>query len=338
MENLLEKYVGFVLSSYRSLVSPSGDKKINVRCPVCGDSKKDRGSKRGYFLMDRTPYVYYCHNSGCDASDGISVKNLLKKYFPPYYEMYIKDLLKKNRTDSNDLIQSYVGPDLFKDEVKIDKKEKEIKKKQLSSDLKFFVPIKIGQSEIFKTAINYCITRKIPEHIWSKFFVATSGKYANRLIIPFYDDKGKIYYFQGRSLVGQEPKYLNKVGKRVPYNIFNLDLTKKVVALEGPIDSTFVDNSVALVGLNFDDEFLEWCKENDVHFLLDNDKSGKQKSLELILLGLKVFNWKVFLKDHHYKPAKDVNELILLNNLDRFTFEDLSPYFTNNIRQKVFFV
>ena len=42
-----------------------------------------------------------------------------------------------------------------------------------------------------------------------KFFKAFGGKYDGRLIIPFFNSKGRIFYFQARALDDRQPKYLN---------------------------------------------------------------------------------------------------------------------------------
>ena len=42
-----------------------------------------------------------------------------------------------------------------------------------------------------------------------RFMMATGGKYKGRLIIPFINTRNKLFYFQGRALNGEMPKYLN---------------------------------------------------------------------------------------------------------------------------------
>ena len=42
-----------------------------------------------------------------------------------------------------------------------------------------------------------------------KFYVAKEGSYKGRLIIPFINSKGKMFYFQARTLSDAQPKYLN---------------------------------------------------------------------------------------------------------------------------------
>ena len=42
-----------------------------------------------------------------------------------------------------------------------------------------------------------------------EFYVCLEGFYKHRLIIPYKDSNNKLFFFQGRSLDGWEPKYLN---------------------------------------------------------------------------------------------------------------------------------
>ena len=42
-----------------------------------------------------------------------------------------------------------------------------------------------------------------------KFYLAKTGSYQGRLIIPFINKSGKMFYFQARDLNGSQPKYLN---------------------------------------------------------------------------------------------------------------------------------
>jgi DNA primase len=64
--------------------------------------------------------------------------------------------------------------------------------------------------------------------------------YYRRLIIPVHDLDGKLVTFQGRTLVGEEPKYLFPPGLEASgthlYNGFNVHDTRRVVVGEGAFD------------------------------------------------------------------------------------------------------
>ncbi len=289
------------------------------RCPVCGDSEIRR-KKRGYILKnnpkDPDVWIYHCHNGDCAANESMSVKRWLKIYFNDIYHEYNREVWQSNKDKKERIV--YKAP---------------IEEKYIESkDTKHFTPILIGEGSIFEKAIEYVKSRKIEETIWSKFYVSTGGRYQGRLIIPFFN-KEDIYFYQARSLIGQEPKYLNrKTDDRPAYNIFNIDRTKEVLVVEGPIDSMFLDNGIAVLGVKYKDKVKEELEKLNCYYIWDNDKDGKKKSIQFLQESKFVFNWKKFLQDAKiFKEVKDVNDLVLLSGINKFRYEMIKEYFTNDI-------
>lgn len=322
----MESYVEMALDSYESRASFHRGY-IHCRCPVCGDSDKNKRKKRGYILKnnpkDPDVWVFHCHNGACEANNSISVTNLLKWKFPDIYRSYLKEVFAKNRNDKP-IPKKIVA----KVEVKYNEK----------NDTKYFVPILDRSEPLFEKAKSYCIERKIPENVWHKFYVCVDGRYKDRLIIPFYNKK-EIYYYQARSLVGQEPKYLNrKTDSRPAYNIHNIDKAKEVMVTEGPIDSMFLENAIAVLGVKFSEQVEEELNKLNCFYIWDNDKTGKIKAIEYLRERKFVFNWKKFLKDNDAKNCKDINDYIISKDINKLSYIDLKPYFTNNIWDKVWFV
>ena len=319
MENtfVLDKYIEKMLSSFPSKAIYKSDY-ITCRCPLCGDSKTNKTKKRGYILKGNShidSYVYVCHNGECVANDkGMSIVNLMKNYFPQFYEDYRRE----------SYFQEY-SPNFPKYTKNVP--EKIILEKD---DVKYFQSILKGDSEIFEKAREECIRRKLPENIWKEFFVATGGVFQGRMIIPFYDNLGKIYYYQGRTLIGSDPKYLNRrFGEKEIYGIYGIDRTKPVIVVEGPIDSMFLKNCVGILGLKFTEKVKNEIRGLRCFYLLDNDKDGKKNSLKLLKDGKFVFCWERFLKDLGIKEQiKDVNDLVLITGKVEWDFSDLEKYFT----------
>lgn len=302
----------------------SGKNYYNFRCNVCGDSLKHKSKRRGYILkkIDK-PWHFFCHN--CQVS--MSVIKWMKEYFPLNYREYIKEILSNKKEP---LIKHTVVKYINKENIS----EKE--------DIKFFIPILKGNGKLFEDTIKLCKDRLIPENVWEKWFIAIDGKYKNRLIIPFFDNKGKIYYWQGRALKDwMIPKYLSRLGDHFNniYNYYIVDKSKEVICLEGPIDCEFIENSVALTGLKYHDDKIKVFK--NPFFLFDDDKDGKKKTLKLLESGKYVFNWSKFKKDLNLPDREkwDINDTIIyLNKKNKFTFEELKPYFTNSIFDRVYFI
>lgn len=319
----LERQIRLILSTFENVTN--GNNYYQFRCNVCGDSKKSKHKRRAYILTSKTPYMVFCHNCFYKKT----VISWMKEFYPAYYRDYIKEILQP-KNEKNKQLQIIQNP-------RIRKKSKE------QEHTKHFVHIKSGITPLFANAIKLCIDRKIPEEVWSKWFVATNGMYKNRLIIPFFDDKDKIYYYQGRKLYEyMEPKYLSRAGNyNNIYNYYNVDKSKPVIVVEGPIDCIFLENSIACTGVKIDDTKLKVFKNK--RFLIDYDGKTfdtKKKIIELLTRGEYVFNWKKFIKEYRLpvRDKWDVNDILLHINKNSFSYEELEPFFTNSIFDKVYFV
>lgn len=322
---LLRRYILKALCTYDSHYRETRSH-IVCRCPSCGDSKYSQRKTRGYFLKgvakNNYHWTYVCHNGDCVYKDnGVLASRFLKEQFPEIHKDYSKEVF-----------QNFISKKKEKKSV-VEEVEKPYNEKD---DLKYFFPILSGNGKLFDLAKQTCIRRKIPN--WEKFYVAVNGFYQGRLIIPFYDKNGKIYYFQGRTLIDSDTKYLNrKVGEKEIYGIDFLDRLKEVIVLEGPIDSMFVENSIAILGLSFTDKIRESIKGLKLYYLLDNDKDGKRNSKKLLKNGEYVFFWDKFLEDLGLRneKIKDINDVVLATGKEKFTFSELKKYFSNDVFKEV---
>lgn len=313
------------------------DRYYNFRCNICGDSKKSNIKRRGYILKnDDSKWTYYCHN--CPIS--MSVFKWMKTYFPEYHRQYISEVLSNQRA-----LELEQQREALKPSRPVVKKKKVLTEDEKKNDTKFWVPIKKGQSILFDKAIRVCVDRHVPSEVWEKWFVGTDGRNKNRLIIPFYNHLGKIYFWQGRALKDWlEPKYLSREDPNDSlnsiYNYYNIDVEKPTIIFEGPIDSIFVENAIGLTGLKLYDKRLQKIKHK--YFILDNDEAGREQSIKLLKTDKAeyVFVWKKFLKDMKLPvQLKDMNDVIVESGkYHKFTFEELKPYFTKSKFDTIWFV
>jgi transcription elongation factor Elf1 len=326
---IMETYFNDSVSKYKENIL-----NYNFRCNVCGDSLKSRIRKRAYILKREKPWKVYCHNCGLNTT----VTIWMKKFFPIYYKNYISEFLQSQKKTSTSVVNKQFN------NLKSSFINKILKEEQINT--KYFISILNGNSEIFKKAITYCQSRLIPENIWKTWYIAVDGEYKKRLIIPFRDKKNKIYNYQARSLYPEiEPKYISRKDPQGIYcNIYNyycVDKNKPVIIFEGPIDSIFVENAIGLSGIKLQDSKLKNILFK--YFILDYDKTGIEKSLELLSQGFFVFNWnKFFLKNNLkyciQKEKVDFNDIVLKLQKNYFNFEELKEYFTNNILEKINFI
>ena len=133
---------------------------------------------------------------------------------------------------------------------------------------------------------KYMQMRKIPEERWdelrlvNKFYTFVNRLIPNkfprveedhpRLIIPFYDKTGKLTGFQGRAFGSEKPKYITIMLDETAPKLYGLDkvnLTEKIYVVEGPIDSMFIDNSIAMAGA----DATKLPSNGDYVFVYDNE-------------------------------------------------------------------
>lgn len=285
--------------------SKSGDV-LNFRCPICGDSKTNKSKRRAYIYQRDGKWFFHCHNS-CGCSLG---STWLKRNYPGDYDKYIQDVIQGSSFK-------------FGEEIKASPIKRTPPRKELFKSID-------SPCELSEIAVKYCEFRRIFPEVYKKFLIADSGLYKDRLIIPFYHQDGSYHFFQARALKGQSVKYLSKMGPKEMYGIDFLDKTRDYIVVEGPIDATFLDNSIALVGANVTN--LKGFT-GQPHFWLDFDETGLAKSKELLEMGASVFNWKKYIRETglDLKGKMDINQLYVhLKLTGKIEFSHFNRYFTSD--------
>jgi hypothetical protein len=92
------------------------------------------------------------------------------------------------------------------------------------------------------------------------------------------------------------------------YNIQNVDKTKTIYVTEGPIDSLFLPNSIAVGGSDFK-KIDDSLKENAI-IIYDNEPRNTEiikKINEVIDLGYNVCIWN----ERRVSEFKDINDMVL---------------------------
>jgi hypothetical protein len=313
----------------------------NFRCPLCGDSKSNPYKKRGYVYINNGQWTYFCYNE-CGP---MSFLNFLKRYNNILYKKVVfHGFERSNKPRKRIEEKSYLSDKVYK-----------FKDKEL---VDLFNPHPTAV-----IALTYCKERKIPEKIYSKWFVCirddkfldkdSSGviiynelgcpvgnEYGNRLIIPYYRLGGKWSQFDARALDNSQLRYKNLKGaERELYNIDFLDVNKPFFLLEGAINSTFIKNSVAFGGTKHLKNFLEQYpillehKSNGV-FIWDNDGAGYDEMQSTIRLGFGWFNWESIkplnefrmLENEFPRIIKDINDLVLYSDMVELDEEGFIKY------------
>jgi len=101
-----------------------------------------------------------------------------------------------------------------------------------------------------------------------------------------------------------------------------------ITLFEGFTDSKFFPNSIGMVGVNTDLDFII-SSGAEIRFFYDNDKTGLKKSLQMLNEGQKVFLWEKLFKDL-IKGKKDpytlYNKLINIKDLNKLAQIVQDPY------------
>lgn len=286
----LERYK---IKSYNPYVS-------NFRCPLCGDSKKSKIKARGGFFQKQDAIIFKCFNCGA----GRNISSFLRDVDPELHKQYLVEAFI-------DKEKKPIEEDCFKHPIHLKAGSPLLKLKKISQ-LKWDHPAK-----------QYVLDRKIPNKFHSKLFYCSKfaawtntmipGKLKTdndspRLIIPFLDKDGRMFGYQGRSFDPNDKlRYITIMleDRLKTFGLDDLDHTKKYYILEGPIDSMFIPNSIAMAGADMNNkEFLN----NNAVFVYDNEPRNIDivKRVEKVInSGYSVCIWPAELK------YKDINDMIL---------------------------
>lgn len=339
---ILEPYIERALNSLPMAYEKVNSGKYRFRCNVCGDSPTKKYVKRAAVILSNKGgiphWVVTCFRPECElCGNPISAAKWLFIKFPDLYKELKEEInsISGDSEENKKIIETKKTEAFLRQKIREKKIIQELKEKEDKDWLEFkkFESIRI-KSDLSIFAKNYCEKRKIPIQIFKNFMVCKDGKFKNRLIIPFYNKDNKVIFWQGRSLKNDEPKYLNSSIVNKPlYNIDFVDVNKPLIVFEGPIDSMFVENSVATTGANISGNSIEFLdKLKEVYYIFDNDTAGSEATKKFIEKGKNCFLWFKFLSDYKLsKKIKDINDVyIALDRKILFTFNELKPYFTNN--------
>ena len=146
---------------------------------------------------------------------------------------------------------------------------------------KEFTPLfNIQKSNIMgRHALAYIKSRGITEEDVLKYGIGycETGRYANMVIIPSYDERGNINYFTGRSFE-KEPsvKYRNPSVSRdiIPFELF-INWELPLILCEGPFDAIAIKrNVIPLLGKNIQTKLMKkivMSSVEKIYIALDRD-------------------------------------------------------------------
>jgi hypothetical protein len=309
MDRIDEKYIGILEGRIIKL------KKVrqglyNCRCPLCGDSQRNKSKTRGYFYQKNNNTNYKCHNCGASMSFNNFLKVFDSKLHADFcFEKYTAGFTGKNFPVEAPKIEC--KKPVFREKLDLplassnDSAKSYLESRKLNPD-KFYY------AEKFKEWTN---------SLKPTFDEATLKYEEQRIVIPLHRNK-KLIGFQGRALTKSEVKYITiMLDEDFPkvYNIDNVDVSKNVYILEGPFDSEFISNSIAMCGADINLKQL-----NILHpvFVYDNEPRNKdilKRMEQVIIRGESIVIWP----EHIHQ--KDIN-LMVMSGVDVMSIIENNTY------------
>ena len=293
MDLVDSKFIGLVSSRLQKFKKIKSNL-YNFRCPICGDSQKNKSKTRGYLYAVKADVNFRCHN--CGAS--MTLSNFLKAIDPVIHKQYVFERFKDGHTGRGTVVEE----PKFNFESPIFKK---------SIDLPRASEIPIAKKYLEKRkldATKFYFAEKFQQWVNShKQTFDTIHRDESRIIIPLYYKKDLVGV-QGRSIGPNSVKYITTIFYDEAPKIYGLDdiRTRDLVYItEGPFDSTFLRNSIAMCGA--DGDVGKWGVSNPV-WVYDNEPRSKEITTRIsntIDRGEAVVIWPCNVKE------KDINDMVL---------------------------
>ena len=266
----------------------------NFRCPICGDSQKNKSKTRGYLYSVKADVNFKCHNCG----SSMTFSNFLKQLDPAIHKQYVFERFKDGKTGRGTVVE----------EPKFEFEAPKFKKK-----------LDLPKASDHPRSEGYLLARKLDP---SKFYYAEKFKsFVNtlkptfdsvendeeRIIIPLYYQNDLIG-LQGRALGFSKVKYITVMFNDDAPKIYGLDNIRAdapVYVTEGPFDSTFIPNAIAMCGADAD--ISKWGISDPV-WIYDNEPRNREITNRIektISSGAKVVIWPNGIND------KDINDMVM---------------------------
>ena len=281
----------------------------NFRCPICGDSKKNKNRARGYLFTKSNGLFYKCHNCGVGTSLGNLIKVVNPGIFDQYkLERYTEGLDMGNAAKPHAKVEFQNFTPQFEEKSPLDR-----------------LFDKVNTLPNHNIGVRYLERRQLPRDRWNNIYFAYETKKLTelcpdydqivtfeepRIIIPFYDRQNKLVGVTARAVDDAKMRYVTlRIDKMKPmvYNLNNVDTTKEVYVTEGPLDSMFLTNAVAAGNADLTRIENEIPKGNTT---LVFDNQPRSYEIVKIMKNAMADGWKMCVWPDTM-DEKDINEMIM---------------------------
>jgi hypothetical protein len=342
-----KKFVNFVGASLEKFAWKK-DTLASCRCPICGDSSKNKNKTRGFFFVNKNKYFYKCHNCGVSCN----LYGFLEKVSPSLCKEYSLEVWKDG--------------DGMKTKKKI---EPAVTVKKVKKKYTIELP-SVSELPPNHPCRTFVERRKIPRSAWKYLYYAEdfvmwvgtinpkAGEaldkctqqfnipLGSRLVIPTVNENGELIGAQGRIItIPRDPKLVN-LQRYITVKAeghdqdhkgwFGLDRvdTGTVYVTEGPLDSLFVPNCVAMLGLSDALNIPNHLKSRSLVYLIDNEP--RNEAVVSTIAKLLEQDKKVCIWPDHIKQ-KDLNDMIMAGMSEKELLQTIKENTVSGLSGKIKF-
>ena len=331
-----KKFVNFVGASLEKFAWKK-DTLASCRCPICGDSTKNKNKTRGFFFVNKNKYFYKCHNCGVSCN----LYGFLEKVSPSLCKEYSLEVWKDG------------------DGLKTKKKtEPVVAIKKIKKKYTIELP-PVSELPPNHPCRTFVELRKIPRSAWKYLYYAEDfGTWArtinsesaealeqsSRLVIPIVNEKGELVGAQGRALSITGDRNARKTARYITIKTegqehkgwFGLDRvdTGTIYVVEGPLDSLFIPNCVAMIGLSDALNVPSHLKSRSLVYLIDNEP--RNEAVVLTIGKLLDQDKKVCIWPDHIKH-KDLNDMIMAGMTEKELLQTIKENTVSGLSGKIKF-
>jgi len=311
MSYLDVKYINMIAARLARFAWKKTNQLAVCRCPICGDSKRNKSKTRFYLYEKKGGFFVKCHN--CDF--GTTLSKFLEQFDRRLYDEYTLEKYRSGLTSRNEAEPTFVF-----EQPRF--RRTEVSGESSTGDYGIGLPTVSSLQEIHP-ARQFLESRKVPKDKFSLLYYAENfGEWAKtidpskelgdepRLIIPIIQN-GKLIGANCRSFNPKSIRYITlrkeQTEDRLWFGLERVDPKQPVIVVEGPLDSLFLPNGVAMAGLGRCSSLPHELGAKPI-FALDNEPRNKElvKVMEdLIGNGRTVCIWPSSVHQ------KDINDMVL---------------------------
>lgn len=309
MNYIEEKYIRLI-GGRLDFFKRKKDKLYTCRCPICGDSKKSKTKTRFYIFEKDAKTFVKCHN--CQYSN--SFKGFLKYMDTAMYnEMVVEEMADGGLSDK------FPAAKTTPKNVTVTDAESNIRdllvdcREMYSLQTKHPARLYLQSRQIPSKALSLLWYTDDFKKLVEAYEPVSAEKWKSadkRIVIPIFNRNKKLVGLQGRSITGSKLRYVTLKIVKDEMKVFGLDrvdLSKTVYVTEGPFDSLFLDNAIAMTGADANvDDIGSW--RTKYVFIFDNEPRSKEicdRMSQMARLGHDVVIWPKHIHE------KDINDMVL---------------------------